>query len=61
MWWNIVSIIICILALVFNSIGWIYYRKNTDEETKEKEGWNSFYLVSTFLIIIVLLSRIEKI
>ena len=60
MWWNIFTIVLCAIALVINSMGWFFYRKKTDEESIEKEGWNSFYLVSSFLILIVLISRIEK-
>ena len=60
MWWNIFTIVLCAIALVINSMSWFFYRKKTDEESREKEGWNRFYLVSSFLILIVLISRIEK-
>ena len=33
--------------------------KNVDKKTKIKEGWSSFYWISTLLIIIVLLNRFE--
>ena len=56
----IFTIVLCAIALVINSMSWFFYRKKTDEESREKEGWNSFYLVSSFLILIVLISRIEK-
>jgi len=59
--WNIITIIICIFALAFNSYLWYIYRNETNIEMREKEGWNSFHLISTFLIIIVLLTRIGKI
>lgn len=59
--WNIITIIFGASVLIFNLHSWFYYFKKTDRKTREKEGWNAFYLISTFLIIIVLLSRIGKI
>ncbi|QHI36971.1 hypothetical protein IMCC3317_23420 [Kordia antarctica] len=59
--WNTITIIICALALVFNSYGWINYSKTTSKEKRKAEGWNSFYLIATFLIIVVLITRVEKI
>ena len=60
MWWNIFTIVLCAIALVINSMSWFFFILFIDEESIEKEGWNSFYLVSSFLILIVLISRIEK-
>ena len=59
--WNIITIIICAVALFFNLYLWYIYRSKTVKEVREKEGWDSFHLISTFLIIIVLLTRIGKI
>lgn len=59
--WNTITIIMCVFALAFNSYGWMNYSKTTNKEKKKTEGWNSFYLVATFLIIIVLIARVEKI
>jgi len=58
--WNILTIIFCVSALIFNSIRWFNYRKRAAPDIRQKEGWNSFYIVSTILIIVVLLSRIDK-
>lgn len=58
--WNILTILFCVIALIFNSFGWFNYRKKADPDIRQKEGWNSFYIVSTILIIVVLLSRIDK-
>lgn len=59
--WNTITIIICAAALIFNSYLWYTYRNKSEKEIREKEGWNSFYLISNLLIIIVLLMRIGKI
>lgn len=59
--WNIITIIFGTSVLIFNLYSWLYYFKKTDRKAREKEGWSAFYLISTFLIIIVLLSRIGKI
>jgi len=59
--WNIITIIMSTTALVWNLYMWLKYRSNTNKQEREKEGWNSFFLISTFLIISVLLSRIGKI
>jgi hypothetical protein len=59
--WNTITITICVIALIFNSYLWYIYRYKNEKETREKEGWNSFYLISNLLIIIVLLMRIGKI
>jgi len=58
--WNIFTIIFCVIALIANLIGWYNYRKKAAPDIRQKEGWNSFYIVSTILIIVVLLSRIGK-
>ena len=58
--WDIITITICALALIFNLYLWHTYMNKADKEVREKEGWNSFYLISTFLIIMVLLIRIGK-
>ncbi len=49
------------IALIFNSFLWYTYRNKSEKEIREKEGWNSFYLRSNLLIIILLLMRIGKI
>ncbi len=59
--WNTITIIICVIALIFNTYFWYTYRNKSEKEIREKEGWNSFYLISNLLIIIVLLMRIGKI
>jgi len=56
--WNIITIIICVVSLFFNLYLWYIYRSKTVKEVREKEGWDSFHVISTFLIIIVLLTRI---
>jgi uncharacterized membrane-anchored protein len=58
--WNIITIVICTLALIFNFYLWYDYKNKIVRETREKEGWNKYYLVSTLLILIVLLRRIGK-
>lgn len=58
--WNIITIVICILALGINFYLWYGYNNKTLREPRDKEGWNKYYLVSTLLILIVLLRRIGK-
>jgi hypothetical protein len=58
--WNIITIVISTIALFWNSYMWMKYWNNTNKEEREKEGWNSYFLVSTFFIISVLLTRIGK-
>ena len=58
--WNIFIIVICVIAFVFNSYLWFVFRKENDKEIRGKQGWNGFYLISTFLILIVLMTRIGK-
>ena len=57
---NYIYISICIIALLFNTYLWLMYRKNSDEEKREKEGWNSYYFVATLLLAIVLLNLLNK-
>lgn len=58
--WNIVITIICVVALLFNSYLWNNYLKRTTKENREKDGWNSYYVMTTILLVIVLLTRISK-
>jgi hypothetical protein len=58
--WNIITIVLCVAALIFNLYSWYIYRNMTSTEVLKKEGWNSYYLIATFLILIVLLRRIGK-
>ncbi len=58
--WNIVITIICVVALLFNSYLWNIYLKRTTKENREKDGWNSYYVMTTILLVIVLLTRISK-
>lgn len=58
--WNVLMVILGGLALVFNTYSWLKYVKTTEKATRSREGWNAFYITATLLILIVLLSRIEK-
>jgi hypothetical protein len=58
--WNIITICFCTLALLFNAYLWINYIKKTTKKKQNSDGWNSFHLVSTFLILLVLLNRIAQ-
>ena len=58
--WDIITICFCMLALLSNSYLWINYIKTTTKKKQNSEGWNSFHLVSTFLILVVLLNRMAQ-
>jgi hypothetical protein len=58
--WNIIVIILCVVALVFNSFLWLNYRKNTDRKIQKKDGWNRYYFMTSLLLLTVLLNRIGK-
>jgi hypothetical protein len=58
--WNIIVIIFCVVALLFNSFLWFKYRKNTDRKIQKKEGWNNYYFMTLLLLLTVLLNRIGK-
>ena len=56
--WNNMIIGFCLFALLVNSYFWFNYNKKVTKTQKNKDGWSSFYLVSTFLILIVLFDRL---
>ena len=58
--WNIIIIVFCGGALLFNSYLWIKYRNKTDKKNQKKEGWNQYYFMTTLLLLTVLLNRIGK-
>jgi heme/copper-type cytochrome/quinol oxidase subunit 2 len=58
--WNIIVIIFCVVALLFNSFLWLKYRKNTDRKIQKKDGWNNYFFMTLLLLLTVLLNRIGK-
>ncbi|KAF2513794.1 hypothetical protein [Flavobacterium foetidum] len=55
--WNNFVLMIYVLAIVLNGYSWFQYNKNVTLEQRKKEGWTSFYRVSTLLIIILFCQR----
>lgn len=55
--WNNIIIGIYVFALLLNGYSWFRYNKNVTQEQRKKEGWNSFYMISTLLLFIFLLKR----
>ncbi|HET8858887.1 hypothetical protein [Marivirga sp.] len=58
--WNIITVIFCAMALLFNSYLWYKHRQKATKEEMKKQGWNAFHMISTLLIVVVLLQRIGK-
>ena len=48
----------CLFTLLVNSYFWFKYNKKATKIQKKSEGWSGFYLVSTFLILMVLFDRL---
>lgn len=57
---NKIVIGICVLVLLINSYSWYNYAKITDRETREKDGWNRYYLLTTLFFLYIIISKIES-
>jgi hypothetical protein len=55
--WSNITIGLYVLALFLNGFFWFRYNKNTSQTDRKKEGWSSYYMISTIFILTLLLRK----
>lgn len=55
--WNNITIGLYIIILIANGYTWYKYNEYTSKEQRKKEGWSSYYIISTIFILTLLTQK----